>query len=164
MKVIFLDIDGVLNTVVDSPKIWIRGRGFHFNIDFSLIPSLKQILELCLNKDIKIIVTSANALNKSSKMFNGLLLDYFYIKKEIVIDVDNKQNKERGLFVQDMIKKYDIDNFVVVDDDDFDILPYIPLNKFIKINSKIGLNINDVNKIKEIIKMDNSNKMMRKEN
>ena len=64
MKVIFLDIDGVLNTVVDSPKIWIRGRGFHFNIDFSLIPSLKQILELCLNKDIKIIVTSANALNK----------------------------------------------------------------------------------------------------
>jgi len=63
-----------------------------------------------------------------------------------------------------MIKKYDIDNFVVVDDDDFDILPYIPLNKFIKINSKIGLNINDVNKIKEIIKMDNSNKMMRKEN
>ena len=31
MKVIFLDIDGVLNTVVDSPKIWIRGRGFHFN-------------------------------------------------------------------------------------------------------------------------------------
>ncbi len=54
MKVIFLDIDGVLNTVVDSPKIWIRGRGFHFNIDFSLIPSLKQILELCLNKDRKI--------------------------------------------------------------------------------------------------------------
>ena len=36
MKVIFLDIDGVLNTVVDSPKIWIRGRGFHFNIDFCI--------------------------------------------------------------------------------------------------------------------------------
>ena len=164
MKVIFLDIDGVLNTTVDNTKIHIRDRGFHFFIDFNLIPNLKQILELCLNQDIKIIVTSINALNKNSEMFNKLLLDYFHIKKKIVIDVDSRQNKERGLFVQDMIKKYDIDNFVVVDDDDFDILPYIPLNKFIKINSKIGFNINDVNKIKEIIKMDNSNKMMRKEN
>ena len=41
-----------------------------FNIDFSLIPSLKQILELCLNKDIKIIVTSANALNKMMRKEN----------------------------------------------------------------------------------------------
>ena len=33
MKVIFLDIDGVLNTTVDNTKIHIRDRGFHFFIE-----------------------------------------------------------------------------------------------------------------------------------
>ena len=151
MNIIFLDIDGVLNTTVDNTKIHIRDRGFHFFIDFNLIPNLKQILELCLNQDIKIIVTSINALNKNSEMFNKLLLDYFHIKKKIVIDVDSRQNKERGLFVQDMIKKYNINNFVVIDDDDFDILPYISLNNFININRAVGINFKDIEKILEVL-------------
>ena len=38
MKVIFLDIDGVLNTTVDNTKIHIRDRGFHFFIERARTP------------------------------------------------------------------------------------------------------------------------------
>ena len=48
-----------------------------------------------------------------------------------------------------MIKKYNINNFVVIDDDDFDILPYISLNNFININRAVGINFKDIEKILE---------------
>ena len=50
-----------------------------------------------------------------------------------------------------MIKKYNINNFVVIDDDDFDILPYISLNNFININRAVGINFKDIEKILEVL-------------
>ena len=151
MRIIFLDIDGVLNTSVNTFKVRVHNEDVHFYIDLKiLLKELKELFIYCNNKNVRIMLTSLNALNKDRDVFNDLFrklfkecLDYEYVSN-IIIDVVAGFNVDRGVLIQKAIDRYCIDNFVIVDDDIYDIEPYFTLDHIIKIDKQKGITMQDI--------------------
>lgn len=168
-KVIFLDIDGVLNsdrTLYES-----------ISLEDDLILNLKTLID---NTGAKIILSSswraipeaiAELMDKLDKFglvisgmtCNGVDLDWieryeFDVTKKYLdtrFDYDeNKQIKithDRGAEIFRWLSDHkEVESFVILDDEDFDIKNYFP-DKLIKTNFKTGLTKEDVKKAIQII-------------
>lgn len=152
MKVIFLDIDGVINS--EDFAIWNNEHpefcenGGHFWIDPNKI---NMIIKLCEETGAKIVISSSwrgwslkDTLNDFSRYRDLSKLNPY------IIGITPRFYKNRGIEIQYYLdSNISITNYCIIDDDS-DMLDS-QKNNFVKINYKTGLTEYDVEKIKNIL-------------
>ena len=159
MKVIFLDVDGVINNTQNIKKyrLFFRGKR-RLLIDIKPFFCFKKLLEEIEknNIDIKIVISSSWRVGSIASDWRKLFLHYFN-NAEIVIGRTPYLYKDRGIEILELIeiakeKGHMIDDYIVLDDDIEDIINHISPNKVIKINRKYGLTERDVEQILKKLK------------
>lgn len=132
MKIIFLDVDGVLNSEQDR-------------FSWTLESDKHLILLACIVRrtSAKIVVSSSwrnyGLLDILKKRLNDFSMSVFDITGHNKDDI-------RGLEIKEWLDNHsDVESFAILDDEDFDILEYFP-NNLVKTNTKAGLQKKDAEK------------------
>lgn len=115
MKIIFLDIDGVLT----RPRNPVSRTHFGFTFDDGSVSVLKDILK---RSDAKIVVTSIWKLGKDLDSLKEIFEHYgldTYIYDKIP---DSKFYIEREIEIKDYLKSHDVDSFIILDNMDLGTL------------------------------------------
>ena len=122
MKVIFLDIDGVLNNYhtlgMDRyvPKPLIEGDAFHDHLSPYCMRALNDIIN---TTGAKVVVSSTWRYGETNKRLQALFEAYGF-KGEVIGSTPSLGDKERGYEIQMWLndnKKLNIESFVIIDDD-----------------------------------------------
>lgn len=170
MKVLFLDIDGVLNSDAwyhfartacrnyQRHKVYIGDptddhiKYLHGNIDDRACLNLFDIL-----KETKCQVVLSSSWKSSQAFENQQLADVITIKGCPIKFLDITPitlHRHRGLEIASWLKenqdKYDIESFCILDDDGFDIHEELQ-NNFVHINGNFGLTYIDAAKAIDIL-------------
>lgn len=155
MKIVFLDFDGVVNNSKDANQITLpllRDDGVASRLtrwSASCIPSFIELLKLCDIYGYKIVISSTWRLFTSNPdVFNEYFITHFRTSfmdisdKSLVIGVTKFKDAKRGTEILDYLDNHDVSNYIIIDDDMFDIInnPDIDKSKCIKINNDTGLN------------------------
>ena len=159
MKLIFLDVDGVLNNTQNIKKyrFFFRGKR-RLLVDVKPFYCFKKLLkEIEKNKmDVRIVISSSWRVGSIPADWKKLFKHYFD-NPEIVKGRTPYLYKDRGIEILELLKiakeKGDmIDDYIVLDDDIEDIINHIPNNKVIKINRRYGLTSSDTEQILKKLK------------
>lgn len=134
LNIIFTDIDGVLQT--NNPKKW-------------NVKCCKLYNDICEKHNLKAVVTSTWRIQYSIRE----LQEIFYnqgLDVEIY-DYTCKEPLDRGEQIEIWLKENNVDNYVVIDDNVRDILPYC-LNVVAIEKSYIGFTEENYKQIDNILK------------
>lgn len=150
-KVIFLDIDGVLNNskhLIGLMRLLGKNQYLSIMHEVQELPfdyrSCELINKLVKETNSEIILSSTWRLNPNHKEI---------IKKYADIDINNitpRLSTIRGIEIKDYLDKHkEIVNYVIIDDDS-DMLPE-QMNNFVKVDSEVGFGVVEYNKCLEIL-------------
>lgn len=163
MKVLFLDLDGVINTQnKDGFMLTLPFKGYDgentsiTRWNPSCIKPFLKLCELCSLRGYKIVISSTWRLIGGAKEFNEYFRTYFRIpfihdiQEDLVIGITPRIDGIRGIEIKEWIykHKHEVENYIVVDDDIYDIELHIHPSKIVQINRETGLTMEDVEKIK----------------
>lgn len=163
MKVLFLDLDGVINTQ--------NKDGFMLTLPFkdydgentsitrwnpSCIKPFLKLCELCSLRGYKIVISSTWRLIGGAKEFNEYFRTYFRIpfihdiQEDLVIGITPRRaDGKRGLEIKEWLSKYEVEDYIIIDDDIWDIVPYIDSSNVLEIIREVGLTMGDVEQIRD---------------
>ena len=138
MKLIFIDIDGVMNSVTGQEP-------YIADMEVSKLKLLKSIIDV--NGVFGIVLTSDR---RYSKVYMNHFLDALDQFEIYLVDVirnplESDPDDNRGKQIKDYLRDNKVDKFVILDDMDEGISALFP-NEFISVNRFYGLN-EDVAKI-----------------
>lgn len=151
--IIFLDIDGVLNGIkyFDNKTLDMQGNGF-WGIAKEPLDNLKYLISKLEEeyKEVKIIISSTwrkidesmEYLKKQTKIF-GFDFDKYYCGKTETLFTRGFEIKE---WLIDNGKSITNNDFVIIDDDTFDIKTYFSKKHIIETNEDIGLTKEHIDK------------------
>nr|DAI12873.1 MAG TPA: HAD domain protein [Caudoviricetes sp.] len=167
MKVIFLDFDGVVNTITDKYSMSLvlhcnlsNGNRYRCDFDPRLIYNFIKLLEICNNNNIHIVISSTWRYGTTAKDWNIFFNESFgrpvfhsILKNNLVIGVTETEYADRGIQIQHFIDKWNDENidkitdYLCIDDDTEDIIPYHDEDKVLNIDSTEGLKDINLTKI-----------------
>lgn len=155
MKILFLDMDGVVNTASKdryslSLKLTYDYNGYKdiFQFDPRILINFIKLLRFCKENDIGICITSTWRINTTKEGWNDFIYRHFSntlkIKETDTLIVGTtglEQNGIRGLQIAHWLDKLNNKDckFLVVDDEINDIEYYLPDNNILKIDFHYGL-------------------------
>jgi hypothetical protein len=133
MKVIFLDIDGVLN----SSRTVIA----YLSYDVLDPIAVGLLYQLCYVTDAKIVISSTLRLHHDIPYFNEMLQKQFHWEGSPVIGVtpnlDGTGYGHRGSEIQEYLNQHpEIEQYVIFDDDNIDIVDF---DSFVHVDREHGL-------------------------
>ena len=137
-KIIFLDIDGVLNTEQQQWKCQIEGIPPADKFGYTFDPKAVYYLGEILN------ITDTEIVLSSSWKFLGMsvLQDMWQARRlpGTITDITPDNQEGKGLEIKEWLEKQqnDIDNYVILDDEDV-ALPEQQVH-FVKCNPQFGVN------------------------
>ena len=137
MKVIFLDVDGVLNSDEYFEKTkGLNLQGIYQDIDVEKIKLLKKAVD---ETGAKVVLTSSWRYTKNAIKLKELLNEY-----EIFVDATPFIENKRGLEIKKwLLDNQNVDDFVILDDEIFDSFDEDLLEKLIKISDGNGYNFGE---------------------
>lgn len=137
MKVIFLDIDGVLNSDEYIDKI--KGsmvKGIESHVDINKIKLLKEAVEAT---GAKIVLSSSVRYTMIGQELKQLLLDY-----GISTDTTPFMKHEKGKEIKKWLEQnIDIEDYVILDDEISKSYDETLMKKLIKISKGNGMNFGE---------------------
>lgn len=175
MKVIFLDIDGVLNSDAwyhytralakqnkrhvyqDNETYNITVSYLHSQIDDRAVLNLNYLIE---HTGAKIVLSSSwKSTDKDDMRKLVKALKYKGLQFDDFLDITPfTESRNRGLeikmWLDANVKQYNIESYCIFDDDIFDILPE-QYDNFIHVDRHLGLTYIDTNKAFDILTKNN---------
>ena len=140
MKIIMLDIDGVLNSTQGEIMHHRRNCENHFSLCPIACSNLQWILDQV--PDVAIVISSTWRIYHSPKELR-LILKMNQISGERIIDTTTNEPGIRGQQIQAWLDKNPVDQFVIFDDD-LDMGHLLP--RLVRTNPKHGLMLEDAEK------------------
>lgn len=142
MNIIFLDIDGVLNSHRKLEEVYNKTHkphsGYQYPFDENSLKNLKRLVE---ETDSKLVITSVWRKDEEGRdtLINALKE---YELDQYIIGYTPILNKRRGIEIQAYLEQLDyIPNFIILDDNsDMEAL----INHLVKTNIKVGLTESNV--------------------
>lgn len=121
MKVLFLDIDGVLNSRQQIKALYRRGEHQGLITDFCPIACSNLLEVLTEVHDLKIVISSSWRIGKTTEQLQDILMEQGIPPERIIdctpINYDDPEKDERGYEIQAWLDKNpDVTSFVIVDD------------------------------------------------
>ena len=169
MKILFLDMDGVVNTASKdryslSLKLTYDYNGYKdiFQFDPRILINFIKLLRFCKENDIGICITSTWRINTTKEGWNNFIYKHFSntlkIKETdtlVIGTTGTLHNGIRGLQIKEWLSLCNEEaDYLVVDDETFDIKDYIPENKILRVEGQKGLTNKNLNFIKEYFSED----------
>lgn len=167
MKILFLDIDGVLNSQQWTRKVWVRdGRQMVWLEPLDQCPICTSNLQLLMEScpDLNIVISSSwRRMHSFSELQD--MLEHYGIPRERVLGItpvglyDEKgRSCDRGVEIQMWLDKntkvpegsvltpkYEVEDFMIIDDDTD--MAHLKETNFLQTDNDLGLTIKDVRKL-----------------
>lgn len=131
MKVIFLDVDGVLNSDEYFDRIQnLDIEGIESEIDINKVKLLKKAVD---TTGAKVVLSSSWRYTKNALALKKLLADYGIRITDSTPVVENK----RGLEIKKWLENNDnVEDFVILDDEVFDSYDSCLMEKLVKMSKE----------------------------
>ncbi len=158
-KVLFLDIDGVLNCTFPTPSDeceWVDLDEWRYGFNPQLVARLRYILT---NTGCKIVVSSSwrhhtsYAPYEPSENWRDVLAKRLGRTREQTFAGETGYDKmgKRGKEINKWLEEHPVDSFCVVDDETVDISPYVDNKRVVKTDMKDGLTMEDARRIIQVL-------------
>lgn len=115
MNILFLDYDGVVNTLMWDAEGKKTSFNFPHDNKVNNFQAVQWVSKFCKEKDYKIVVTSTWRVHENYKecLINGGL----WKDVEIIGQTPVSENRNRELEIKEYIEEHNIKNFIIVDDE-----------------------------------------------
>ena len=160
MKVLFLDIDGVLNCVYPTPSDdneWVDLNEWRYGLNPQLVARLRFIIA---NTKCKIVISSSWRHHKTyapyqpDRNWRDVLADMLRKPREDVFagEIPTDPSGQRGIEINQWLSQNDdVESWCVVDEEVVDILPYVDSKNVVKTDMEYGLSIEAARRIIDVL-------------